>query len=308
VAQDLEPEYIAVSPDGQVAYVTCQENNAIVVIDIAKAKALDILPLGYKDWSQSKLDASDKDDAINIQAWPVFGMYEPDAIAAYDVAGITYLVTANEGDSRDYDGFSEEARVSDLLLDPTAFPTAADLQKKGKLGRLNVTTTLGDYDGDGDFDALYTLGGRSFSIWQVAGGLTQVYDSGDDLEQITAVAFPDDFNSDNAENDSFDNRSDNKGPEPEGVTLGVMGGKTYAFIGLERIGGVMVYDVTDPFAPVFEDYLNTRDFSGDPAAGTAGDLGPEGLEFVPAAASPTGKPLLIVAYEVSGSVAIFEIE
>jgi DNA-binding beta-propeller fold protein YncE len=308
VAQDLEPEYIAISPDGQTAYVSCQENNAVVTIDIARAKALQVLPLGYKDWSQSALDASDRDGAINIRAWPVFGMYEPDGLAAYQSAGSTYLVTANEGDARDYDTFAEEVRVRDLVLDPTAFPNASTLRNNANLGRLNVTVTRGDTDGDGDFDEIYALGGRSFSIWQVNSGLTRVFDSGDDFERITAAANPAGFNSDNQSNASFDTRSDNKGPEPEGLALGVIDGKTYAFIGLERIGGVIAYDISVPAAPVFQQYVNTRDFSGDTQAGTAGDLGPEGLEFVPAAASPTGKPLLIVANEISGSVVIFEIE
>ncbi len=309
VAQDLEPEYIAVSFDSTLAYVTLQENNAVAVVDIPKAKVLSIVPLGFKNWSQSALDASDRDGAIHIAPWPVFGMYEPDAIASYSVGGATYLVTANEGDARDYDTFSEEARVSSRALDPVAFPNAAALKNNAALGRLNITRTLGDTDGDGDFDQLYTLGGRSFSIWQVAdGGISRVFDSGDQLEQITALQLPDDFNSDNAENGSFDTRSDNKGPEPEGVALGQIDGRTYAFIGLERIGGVMVYDVSDPHAPAFVQYINTRDFSGDAEAGTAGDLGPEGIEFVPASESPTGSPLLIVAHEISGSVAIFEVQ
>ena len=117
-----------------------------------------------------------------------------------------------------------------------------------------------------------------------------MYDSGQDLEEITAKVLPAEFNSTHEENGTFDNRSDNKGPEPEGVVLGRVGLRTYAFVGLERIGGVMVFDVTSPWRVEFETYVNPRDFMGDPEGGTAGDLGPEGLHFVPAWQSPTWKP------------------
>jgi hypothetical protein len=197
----------------------------------------------------------------------------------------TYLITANEGDARDYTGFSEEARVGSLNLDPTAFPNAAALKNNAALGRLNVTRTLGDTDGDGDYDQLYAFGARSFSIWTPQGNL--VYDSGDQFEQIIATQVPSLFNSEGT-SASFDTRSDNKGPEPEGVVTGVINGQTYAFIGLERTSGVMVYDVTNPTSPTFVQYITTP-----------GDVAPEGLSFVAAADSPTGKPLLIVANEVS---------
>lgn len=329
VAQDLEPEYIAT--DGNTAWVTLQEANALAVIDIRNARVRRIVPLGFKDHSQpgNELDASDRDNAINIANWPVFGMYQPDAIDAFEVKGRMYLITANEGDSRDYDAFSEESRVSALTLDPTAFPNAATLRANANLGRLTVTNTQGDTDGDGDFDQLYALGARSFTIWNAATG-AKVFDSGAELEQTLANLLPDDFNANHEENDSFDNRSDNKGPEPEGVAVGVVRGRPYAFIGLERIGGVMVYDVSDPTAPLFVDYVNNREFRDeagesiptcaefDPADSddiddcirpnpAAGDLGPEGLEFVPAALSPTRQPLLIVGNEVSGTTTVYEI-
>ena len=261
--------------------------------------------LGLIRLRSNGLDASDDDGEINITNWPVFGMYQPDAIATYEYEGQTYIVTANEGDAREYDCFEEEADVEDVVLDPAKFPNAAELQTDGAMGPLKITTTLGDDDNDGEFERLFAYGARSFSIWNAQGEL--IWDSGDDLEQITAELLPDDFNSTDDENDSFDNRSDNKGPEPEGVVVGKVRGRTLAFIGLERIGGIMVYDVTVPWAPTFETYVNTRDFAGDPQAGTAGDLAPEGLTFVSAKDSPNRRPLLIVAYEISGSTTIFEV-
>ncbi|MCB0106828.1 MAG: esterase-like activity of phytase family protein, partial [Caldilineaceae bacterium] len=250
------------------------------------------------------LDASDRDEAINIQPWPVFGMYQPDAIAAYTVDGATYLLTANEGDARDYDGYSEEMRVGDMVLDLTVFPNAAELQANAKLGRLNSTTAGTDTNGDGLVDRILTYGARSFSIWSSTGEL--VWDSGSTIEEILAEQYPDDFNA-NGDNGSFDNRSDDKGAEPETVTVGVINGVPYAFVGLERIGGVMVFDVSDPTAPHFIEYVNNRDFSVDTETESAGDIAPEGLKFVAGEESPTGTPLLLVANEVSGSTTIYEI-
>lgn len=306
VAQDLEPEYIAVLPDSKTAYVTLQENNAIGILDIAAGKFTKLVGLGFKDHSKpgNGIDASDRDNAINIANWPVLGMYEPDAIAAFTAKGKSYLITANEGDARDWGDFAEEARVSTLTLDPVKFPNAADLKTNAKLGRLTVTTFGGDTDGDGDQDRLLVLGGRSFSIWDTDG--KQVFDSGDQLEKITAERYPDFFNA-SSTNNTKDDRSDNKGPEPEGVVTGEINGRVYAFLCLERIGGVMAFDVTDPAAPKFLAYVNPRDFKGNPQAGTAGDLAPEGLVFIPAADSPTKQPLLVTANETSGSVGIFQI-
>lgn len=308
VAQDLEPEYIAVSADSSTAWVSLQENNALAIIDIASATVTDLVPLGTKDHSviQNAIDASNKDDAINIRPWPVVGMYQPDSIAAYEVDGETYIVTANEGDSRDYDGFSEEERVKDVDLDPEAYPLADELQESGNLGRLKITTATGDFDGDGDIDLIYAYGGRSFSIRNAAGEL--VYDSGSDFERMIALVNPDNFNSTNDENDSFDNRSDDKGPEPEGLTIGQIDDRTYAFIGLERDGGIMVYDITSPVAPQFVQYINNRNFSGDAEGGTAGDLAPEGMLFIPAMKSPVKKPLLVVTNEVSGTTTVYRIK
>ncbi|MEO1654025.1 MAG: CHRD domain-containing protein, partial [Bacteroidota bacterium] len=467
VAQDLEPEYIATN--NTTAYVACQENNAFAIVDINTATVTDIVALGTKDHSLpgNEIDPSDRDSGINIANWPVKGFYMPDAIASFEINGQTYIVSANEGDGRDYDAFSDEDRVKDLTLDPMAFPDAATLQEDENLGRLTVSTADGiseakafsaDFSGnqevpavtteasgsgslrlsedgtvlsyeftisgldfgvlaggeaqtidegddvimmhihnadrgsnggvvfgilmpsqDGDdfqvvinedgsatvsgaweeadesnqalsdfvealrnasegddlalyfnihtnrvrsgevraqivagaplYNEIFSFGSRSFTIWDATGNL--VYDSGAELEQITAAAFPADFNANNDENDSFESRSDNKGPEPEGVVTGVINGRTYSFLGLERIGGITVHDVTDPTAPKFIQYINNRDFSvADVEADleAAGDLGPEGLVFISAEDSPNGQSLLVVTNEVSGSVSVYGID
>lgn len=259
-----------------------------------------LVKLGIIEFNQSNgLDASDRDGTgntgrINIQNWPVFGLYQPDAIANFTANGQTYLITANEGDARDYPGFNEEVRVgsNNYRLDPTAFPNAAELKQDAALGRLTVSNARGDLDRDGDFDRIEVFGSRSFSIRDTNGNL--VFDSGDQFERITAAAVPQLFNS-NGDPATFDTRSDNKGPEPEGVTIGVVNGRTYAFIGLERTGGVMVYEVTNPRQPVFVEYVSV-----------AADIAPEGVTFISAERSPNGRPLLVVTNEVSNTTAIFE--
>lgn len=387
VAQDIEPEYIAVDDDGKTAWATLQENNALARIDIARATITDVVPLGFKDHGQTgnALDASDEEDqAINIRARPgVLGMYLPDAIAAYKTKGRDYLVTANEGDARawgedndDYwagdpsKGFVEEFRVKHLinrngwagragddlppqlnalaaggLLNPDTFAycgavagNPGSCRADDQLGRLNISWTMGyrthpdgspmmfnvsglpDVSGDRlMYDKLYSYGARSISIWDDKGKL--VWDSGAEFERFLAsgdcklgtqrnIPCADFFNSGHDEGNAKDSRSDAKGPEPEGIALGRIEDRTIAFIGLERMGGVLVYDITDPKAPRRLDYLNTRDewLSDPPDLATAGDLGPEGLSFIPANQSPNGKPLLVVGNEVSGTTSVYQVK
>lgn len=375
-AQDFEPEYITVSKDGTTAWVALQENNALAKIDITSAKVVAVYPLGFKDHGLTGqgMDISDADglDAqgkINIQPWAnVRGLYMPDAIASFEVAGKTYIVSANEGDARAWGennpayfsgdaskGFVEEWRVKHLVhgkgferrlgddlpahlallakgaeLNPSHFAYCGAIAGDAKncredhlLGRLNISWTEGyQKNADGTaklnergnlvYDHLYSFGTRSVSIWVENAqqtGVELVWDSGDQFEQYIAQHHPEIFNF-NHEEAGLDNRSDNKGPEPEGVTLGQIGEKTFAFIGLERVGGIMVYDVTTPASPSFVQYINSRDFKATTEQielGQAGDLGPEGLVFIPAKDSPNQKPLLVVGHEVSGSTTIYQV-
>lgn len=311
-AMDLEPEYIAVSSDSKQAFITLQENNAVALLDIAGHTITDIYPLGYKDHmaSGNGLDGA-ADGKISITNLPLLGMYQPDSISSVEIAGVTYLVTANEGDAREYSddtkpgsGFSEEIKIKNADLDPDTFANG-DLIK-ADLGSFKVTTT-GDLDNDGDLDRLFSFGGRSFSIWKAsAGSFEQVYDSADSFEQIIAQTSSDFFNVSNDDNE-LESRSAKKGPEPEALTTGFINGRWIAFVGLERQGGIMVYDISNPLSPLFLDYINTRNYTADPESGDAGDLGPEGFMFVPAKESHTGFPMLIVASEISGTVTMYKI-
>ncbi|MBW1295360.1 choice-of-anchor I family protein [Aquimarina litoralis] len=296
LAQDIEPEYIAVSDDSRTAYVALQENNGIAVIDLRTKTVRYITGLGVKDYSlpENQIDASDRDDIVgNFQNWPVLGYYHPDAMTFAKIRGARFLITANEGDARDYDGYSEEERVKDLTLDPIAYPDAETLQLDENLGRLKTTTANGDTDGDGDIDQIYAYGGRSFTIWTTTG--VKVYDSGDQIARTVFEFDPSVFNSN--EGSGVDNRSDDKGAEPEAVEVLKVDGNTLLFVGLERTGGIMVYDISNPISPRFIDWL--RD---------ASDISPEGLITVKAEDSPTGNALVIVTHEVSNSVAIYEVK
>lgn len=303
-SQDLEPEYIAYSADSSTAYVVCQENNAFAIIDIATAQITTLAPLGTKDHSiaSNALDASDEDGEIKIRPRPIHGFYQPDTIASYTVDGRTFIVTANEGDTRDYPGYSEEVRVKDLVMNPDADIDWATLQRPEHLGRLKVTRAHGDTDGDGDHDQLFSFGARSIAIWDDAGRL--VWDSGAELERSVAQAARD-AGEPNAP--LIDARSDDRGPEPEALAIARLGDRVYAFCGLERTSGIAIFDITDPFAPTTVGYEPGNGFPsgrpGDPGI----DIAPESLVFIPADQSPSGQPLLIGAYEVSGSTVIYRI-
>ncbi|HYN31103.1 MAG TPA: choice-of-anchor I family protein [Ilumatobacteraceae bacterium] len=299
VAKDLEPEYITVADDSRTAWVSLQENNAIAILDLRSKRVDEIIALGTSDHSRAGfgIDASDRDNRINTANWNVRGLYMPDGIANYEVDDEQYVVTANEGDAREYTGFTDVGRAA-AVADTATIPAAAI---SAELGRLNVFTTA-PKNAAGKVTELQSLGSRSFSIRTEDGDL--VWDSGDDFEQITARTFPGNFNASNSSND-FDGRSDDKGPEPENVVVGKIDRRQYAFIALERIGGVMVYDVTDPTAPVFQQYLTSRVFPASTGGTVGPDSGPEGLVFVPAKESPTDSPLIIAGNETTGTVSIF---
>ncbi len=297
-----KPEGLALLPNGALAVLN--DNDFGLEGPALSTTALGLISFSSKN--NNALDASDKDGGVNISNWPVYGMYQPDAITSFEINGNAYYMTANEGDARDYDFFSEEGRVKDddYVLDPVKFPNAEFLKSDMAIGRLGITTENGDLDGDGDYDQIYAYGARSFSIWDEYGNL--VYDSGDAIEKIVADYFPDNFNANNDDNDA-DKRSDNKGPEPEGIAYANINGQHYAFIGLERVGGIMVFLINQPSNPKFLTYVNNRDFEADVETEAAGDLGPEGILYISAEDSPNGTPLLVVTNEVSGTTSIYAV-
>lgn len=281
---DFEPEYIAVNNEGSRAYVALQEANAIATIDLTTNTVTSVKSLGFKDHSleENALDVLKKDEMIQIQTEPYYGIYMPDGISIYEVGGTEYLITANEGDSREWGDYINEVE-----------------EKIGQAGSKVVFFDTSDYDGV-DEDKQYLFGGRSFAIYNAA-TMEQVYESGSDFEIKTAEVLADYFNCSN-DDKSMDDRSGKKGPEAESVVVGEVNGNTYAFIGIERIGGVMIYDITNPENSTFVNYINSRDFAED----IAGDVSPEGLSFVSASESLSKNAELLAAHEVSGTVAVYE--
>jgi len=323
VAMDLEPEYVSISKDNKYAYVSIQENNALAIVNL-QDNSFELKGLGFKDWSSLQLDASDKDGGVNFKSYlGLYGMYQPDTISSFSWKGANFIVTANEGDAREYffdttdeadciakggldydedDGclaYIDESRVEDLTLASNFDYLNND---DDDIGRLKVTTIKGDTNNDGQYESLYAYGARSFTIWD--SNALVVFDSGDDIARITASVHGESFNNDEDENKG-DSRSDDKGAEPEALTIGEIGDRTFAFIGLERMGGIMVYDITNPYNVQFEDYFYNRGLIK--GANITGDLAPEGMVFVPAEQSATGNALLIVGNEISGSIVVWEI-
>ena len=355
VAQDLEPEFIAFSADSTTAFATLQENNAVAIIDLASAEVTTVLGIGFKDYGLpgNEIDASNKDDGVNLNSWSIFGTYMPDGFDAYDVNGVTYLVTANEGDGREYvsdatdaadctaqggflfdDGdcfhYLDEIRVKDLdasqFTEDLVAKLGADFQDQDKLGRLKVITDLGLEDASACttlattgqpiafpeetpvagcvYENLYSFGSRSFTIWDTSTGRA-VFDSGSDMERITAQQLGGSFNASNDSNDG-DDRSDDKGPEPEAVEIATINDNTFAFIALERVGGVMVYNITNPQNAQYVQYINPRDFTvadGVVEDNMAGLLGPEDLKFI----TQDDDMYLLVSNEVSGTLSVYSV-
>jgi hypothetical protein len=324
VAQDLEPEYV--STTNEKAYITLQENNGLAILDLEDL-SVQIIGLGSKNWSELNFDGQENGAVSFAKYEGLNGVYMPDSISNYEWKGATFLVTANEGDAREYffdvadeaactaamgqsydvdDGclaYSDEVKLKDLTAQ--AGSALETLQMDGRLDDLRVTSVLGDADGNGEYESAYTYGARSFTIWDQNGLV--VFDSGDDLERITASVHGAQFNNNNDENEG-DSRSENKGPEPEAITVGKVGERTYAFIGAERMSGIFVYDVTNPFDAFFADYVINRDLTeGSTANDVIGDLAPESIIFVEGEFSATGEALIVVGNEVSGTVSVYQV-
>ncbi|MBE4573054.1 alkaline phosphatase [Vibrio navarrensis] len=346
-AQDIEPEYLTFADNGKL-YVSLQENNALAIIDVASARIEKIASLGEKSWSNAQLDASNKDKKIgNFRAYPqLSGLYMPDSITSYQAEGKTYILSANEGDGREYGiettqsrcdelGFAwqeEDYRSTDAYSNKLGFcishidevrgkklkvddkhPLAAALKDNKQLARLKFIKPNTKVAAN---DTLLTYGARSFSIWDEHGEL--VFDSGDQFGQIASMMEGENFNSSNDSNRSADDRSDDKGIEPEAIEVAKINGRTYAFIGLERQGGIMVYDVSQPHDAMFITYVNHRDYSQPVCSQTnkdgectndqynplAGDLGPESIRYF----QRQGQHLLAVGNEVSGTTSVYRLD
>lgn len=310
VQRQLEPEYVAITPDGRTAIVGIQEANAVAIIDLDTASARTVHGLGLKDFARSGLDASAKDAKNAPRPWPVLGLRQPDAVVSWSHGGSTWFAVSEEGEWREGASFDERAKVSELVLSPELAERCAAVSGAGNdprdgafLGSLTVSRPASDRDGDGIAERLVAFGGRGVSIWELrADDIALAWDSGDQVERAVGSTAPDVAKTSDA-------RSPARGPEPEGLALGEVDGRRLLFCGLERTGGIVTWDVTDPRAPELLGVVHRRDPAVDPKKdlAAAGDLGPEGLLFVPAESSPNGRPLLVACNEVSGTTTLWEV-
>lgn len=298
--QNLEPEYITVEPSGKIAWVSLQENNAVAQIDLKKKEIIKLIPLGVSDHSLKGYGLDyEKNGKIQIKNAPLLGIRGPDGIAVLQKGGRYFLFTANEGASRKFDGLSDETKIQKIMeqkkLDPQIF-TSSVIQSLDKMTLSSVE--ICDTTQEGLCRALYSFGSRSMSVFDGISGKL-LFDSGDQIEQMLAKTYPQHFNQNGKKgNGKPDTRSNEKGSEPETVTLGKTGGKDYAFLGLERMGGIVVWDVSNPEKPVLTDYIF------EPA-----DRGPEGILFIPENESPLPETaLLVVCYEYSKTLVIYKIK
>lgn len=299
----VEPEYVS-ERDGKV-YVSLQENNALAEFDSATNTWTAIHSLGT---IEQTIDASDRDGLSGGTAAEiddiVRGMPMPDAIATYMVGTTTYIVTANEGDFHPDD--NDRIRVKDL--DPAQFSqsliddltarygSVTDAQADENLGRLRVEDLDGVAGGGSNatYSDLLMPGTRSMSIWNAETGAL-VGDTGS-LEPLLLGLSPELHNVDDGDPNLFDDRSPDKGPEPEALTVAQINNYMVAFVGLERQNGLLAFDITDPTDPLFIGYINSYE---------DGLLSPESLVYIPEHLSPSGSGLLIAGYEDSGSIGVY---
>jgi len=312
VAKDFEPEFIT-AVDNKYAYVTIQEANAIGKLDIEAASFESVTRAFESKLSVTARDTSDRDSGAGPRNYAnVVGASQPDAIASFKVGSGHYFVTANEGDAREYTCLNDDQRGSSLKVDSRRFPNWSTLSASAALGRAKVNPTIGDRDGDGDIDTIHLRGSNSMTMYR--NGIA-LWDSGELLDQIQIKAFgvaningSHSLSSDKSTmNYVGQDRSDDKGSEPEGVAVGMVGNTRVAILGLERMTALAVFDITQPRSPVFQEWLQMLPAKATPAKDVK-HWSPEGIVFVPADKSPSGKALIITSYELSGSISIHQIE
>ena len=312
VAKDFEPEFIT-AVDNKYAYVTIQEANAIGKLDIEAASFESVTRAFESKLSVTARDTSDRDSGAGPRNYAnVVGASQPDAIASFKVGSGHYFVTANEGDAREYTCLNDDQRASSLKVDTRRFPNWSTLSASAALGRAKVNPTIGDRDGDGDIDTIHLRGSNSMTMYR--NGIA-LWDSGELLDQIQITAFgvaningSHSLSSDKSTmNYVGQDRSDDKGSEPEGVAVGMVGNTRVAILGLERMTALAVFDITQPRSPVFQEWLQMLPAKATPAKDVK-HWSPEGIVFVSADKSPSGKALIITSYELSGSISIHQIE
>ncbi len=315
--KSLEPEYITVSEDSRWAWVSLQENNAIARLDIKARKVKNVFPLGYLDYSSGATVDAVSNGLIEMKKYPLRGLRQPDGIASFAIGDKHYVLTANEGAPvNDYKAWTdvttpmmlaEQGRLNRQVFTDSLLNELKDLTVSG-LER----TCDGERNKSTACKHMNVFGSRSMSIFDGKTGRL-VWDTYDTFERVLAKIAPEYFNwNAKKEKVKMDKRSSDKGCEPENVTVGEVGYRRYAFVGLERTSGIMVIDVTEAETPRYikapkpEEYKGPKvvDYYLDPL-----DRGPEGVLFIPADKSPlANQALLIVGYEYSKTLTIYTVK
>lgn len=312
VSKDFEPEFVT-AVDNNYAYVTIQEANAIGKLNIQAASFENVTRAFESKLKYVARDTSDRDSGAGPRTYEnVVAASQPDAIAGFKVGSGDYFLTANEGDAREYTCLNDDLRASALKIDSRRFPEWKTLSGSAALGRAKVNPNNGDKDGDGDIDTINLRGSNSMTMYR--NGIA-IWDSADLLDQIQIQAFgvaningSHSWSSDKSVvNYVGQDRSDDKGAEPEGVAVGMVGDRRIAVLGLERMSALAVFDITQPSNPIFQEWIQMLPAKATPAKDVR-HWSPEGVVFVPADKSPSGKALIITSYELSGSLSIHQIE
>lgn len=307
-SQDIEPEDIALLPGSTKAVVSLQENNGIALIDFGSFSLDTVHGLGWQSHQDSSdgLDGSAQNQRINIRGYKnLFGLYQPKGLAALQQLGKNYILSANQGAYRAYSGYDETQLVKNTALNPSTIPDRSQYIEDSLIGSLRLTKTMGNARNVFIYDSMFTFGTRSWSVWDDS--LNLVWDSGDDLAEWLAQAFPNQFNSLANSNQSYKQASPHFGPEAHLVTYGEVDGTPYAFVGLKQMGAVAIYDLSNIQSPQQVSLLLDRDFSLAASDPQSGDQGITDLSFVPANLSPNGLELLIASHGVSGSLSVYEL-
>ena len=315
LAYQLEPSHVAITPDESRAYVNCQVNNAIVevvldnVITPGTGVIAGVYGYGTRDMSATGFDGKDDGSAIvETSTEDVLAWYQPGDIEIISDGITTLLLTANEG-RPSVDG----SGADDVIASTSAEFNGLLIDSEYGFGATGVPS-----------QPSFIYGARSFSIWNITtgGAPTLWYDSGPTIEQTLATLMPDYANSTEKDYNSGDDASISRGPQPSGITHGLVNNKDVVIVALEQMGGSMIFNLNEWTNPAtisasYQSYATNRDFQ-NPAMDQCNfnHLGAEDVYFLPSVVTSytgvtgvnEGYDAILVSNDESGSLTLFSLE
>lgn len=339
VASDVEPQYIAVTPDNKEAYVVLQKNSAIARMSIRTGQLTNIYSLPSKDWTDKVMDPSDLDGGIHLRQFPFKSTLQPSVAKVIGVGSSQYLITANEGMTTSFTnslhGFtwSDNGRASTLKsgskFDPLYIQNDTFYEYLGtnsKAGRTTVSSIDGYDLRLAKITVPHHFGGRGFSIFKTNNFGQPVYDSGDTMEKAVAMFMPNVFNGDCTSNtittkspeNEKDSSSDDMGLKLNAMDVVTDNGVTYMLLGSETVGALFLYTIkTDnttsghpepTMESVYRAGLTDFVWSELYQMEQAGDAGISNIGFIPSSKHQQNKTFAYVIGSRSGSVSLYEIK